>query len=300
MRKLKLVFFLMLISLNLFAQERAEQIRSILLDASAPQVLVTAHRGAWRFGPENSILSIEKAIEIGVDIIEIDIRKTADGHLVLMHDETVNRTTDGKGSIDAMTLEQLKNLRLKDHNNNFTDEKIPTLEDALVVAKGRILINLDKAETYYEDVLPLLKKTGTTRQIIMKGDRQINETVEYMAGLDKDIIYMPIVKLGGSGWRNMKKIVQLCEKSRCKVIELVYPSIWRSKLKKEQLVRLKELGVRIWYNTLWDSISGGYSDPKGSDGASVYDHHIDNFAGILQTDTPVILIDYLRSKNLKF
>ena len=73
-----------------------------------PGIRVVAHRGGALLGPpENTIPAIEKAIEVGADLIEIDIRQTSDGHLVLMHDATVNRTTNGSGPVSAMTLDEV-------------------------------------------------------------------------------------------------------------------------------------------------------------------------------------------------
>ncbi len=63
--------------------------------------------------PENTLPAIEKAIEIGADLIEIDIRQTSDGHLVLMHDQTVNRTTHGRGRVSDLTLDQILALEIK-------------------------------------------------------------------------------------------------------------------------------------------------------------------------------------------
>ena len=78
--------------------------------------LVVAHRGDWKNAPENSIQAIQNCILMGVDMVEIDVRKTKDGHLILMHDGTIDRTTTGTGKVSSMTLEVLKSLLLKDKN----------------------------------------------------------------------------------------------------------------------------------------------------------------------------------------
>jgi glycerophosphoryl diester phosphodiesterase len=79
-----------------------------------PGVRVVAHRGGALLGPpENTLPAIEKAIEVGADLIEVDIRQTSDGHLVLMHDETVNRTTNGRGRVDSLTLKEIRALEIK-------------------------------------------------------------------------------------------------------------------------------------------------------------------------------------------
>src|SRR5437867_13434882 len=74
------------------------------------KVLRIGHRGAAGYAPENTLLSIQRAIELGCDLVEVDVRRTQDGHLVLLHDERVDRTTNGKGAVAETTLERLRKL----------------------------------------------------------------------------------------------------------------------------------------------------------------------------------------------
>ena len=76
-----------------------------LKDSKNNQVIVVSHRGDWRNAPENSLQAIKNCIKMGVDMVEIDIRETKDGHLVLMHDKTIDRTTTGKGLVKEWTLD---------------------------------------------------------------------------------------------------------------------------------------------------------------------------------------------------
>jgi glycerophosphoryl diester phosphodiesterase len=94
-------------------------------------MLKIGHRGAAGHAPENTLAAIRKGIALGVDFVEIDVRCTADGALVVLHDSTVNRTTNGKGPIDRLSLRDVKTL---DAGNG---ESIPTLEEALRVLVGR-------------------------------------------------------------------------------------------------------------------------------------------------------------------
>lgn len=80
----------------------------------AAAVLVASHRGQWRSAPENSLGAIDQAIKDGAEIVEIDVRLTSDGVPVLMHDSTVDRTTDGRGQVADLSLAQIKNLRLQE------------------------------------------------------------------------------------------------------------------------------------------------------------------------------------------
>lgn len=95
------------------------------------------HRGAKGYSPENTLASFKKALELGVDVIELDVYLSKDNHLVIMHDKTVNRTTNGKGNIADKTLAELKKL---DAGNG---EKIPTLQEALDLINRKAYVNIE-------------------------------------------------------------------------------------------------------------------------------------------------------------
>ena len=101
------------------------------------RVLKIGHRGAAGHAPENTLAAIRKGIELGVDFVEIDVRCTADGILVALHDATVNRTTNGKGPIDRLTLRDVKAL---DAGNG---ECVPMLEEVLRVVSGQAGLMLE-------------------------------------------------------------------------------------------------------------------------------------------------------------
>jgi glycerophosphoryl diester phosphodiesterase len=94
------------------------------------RVLRIGHRGAAGHAPENTVAAIRKGIALGVDFVEIDVRRTSNGGLVVLHDETVNRTTNGKGRVDRLSLQEVKKF------NAGNGEHIPTLEEVLKVATG--------------------------------------------------------------------------------------------------------------------------------------------------------------------
>ena len=88
-------------------------------------MLRIGHRGAKAYAPENTLTSFKKAIEIGVDAIELDVRKTKDNKLVVIHDADIKRTTNGKGLVAELSLKEIKGFSAEG------GEKIPTLEEAL-------------------------------------------------------------------------------------------------------------------------------------------------------------------------
>ena len=148
--------------------QRSKTLVKELNDFKSKKVLVVSHRGDWRNAPENSLQAFKNCIDMGVDMIEIDLHKTKDGQLVLMHDNTINRTTDGKGKVSDYTLAELKKLHLRNGMGRVTFHQIPTLEEVLNLSKGKILINIDKGYDNFKDVYAMLEETGTTDSIVIK------------------------------------------------------------------------------------------------------------------------------------
>jgi glycerophosphoryl diester phosphodiesterase len=101
------------------------------------RILRIGHRGAAGHAPENTITAIRRGISLGVDFVELDVQRTRDGRLVVMHDKLVDRTTDGTGLVSEMTWDE---LQLLDAGNG---EGVPSLEDALAVANGRAGVILE-------------------------------------------------------------------------------------------------------------------------------------------------------------
>ena len=108
------------------------------------QVMIQAHRGASGYAPENTLPAFKMAVEMGADGIECDIHLTKDGHFVVCHDDTVNRTSNGEGSISQMTLAQIKTLDFgSKFDAKFAGTTAPTLEEMLEVVKPLKVINIE-------------------------------------------------------------------------------------------------------------------------------------------------------------
>lgn len=116
-------------------------------DPACTERLVSAHRIATPYAPENSITSLRAAILLGADMVETDLRITRDGRVVLLHDRELDRTATSTGNVDEMTLARLREIPLKvgDHlaGGDFACERIPTLEEALDLARGQIVMELE-------------------------------------------------------------------------------------------------------------------------------------------------------------
>lgn len=136
-----------------------------LLDCAreADATLVAVHRaGGFAPGiPENSLAGIRRAAELGAAFAEIDIRQTADGEYVLMHDATLDRTTTGEGDLNALTLTELRSLYLRDNGGRITVERIPTLMEALTLAReSGIYLELDLKEMDPEQAARIVQGAG--------------------------------------------------------------------------------------------------------------------------------------------
>lgn len=119
------------------------------------------HRGAAGHVLENTLGSIEKAIELGVDYVEIDLRLTRDGHVVILHDATVNRTTHSHGRIKDLTLAQVKRIKTKD------GQRVPTLEEALTLTDGRVGLMLElKIRGMAKAVTGIIERSGFSSPVI--------------------------------------------------------------------------------------------------------------------------------------
>lgn len=279
-----------------FLHDRTAEIRQRLFDRNGTEVLVASHRGDWRNYPENSLEGLESAIAMGVDIVELDIQRTKDGQLILMHDETLDRTTTGKGAIADTTLSYIRTLKLRNGCGIRTSQRVPTLEEALVAAKGKVLLNLDKAGRYFDEVMALLEKTGTTRQIVMKGSKKPSEVRKAFGSYLDKVIYMPIVNLDKKD--AMKAIDEFVGFMSPAAFELLFrkDSNTLPLTVKERLAG-KSL---IWYNTLWDTMAGGHDDDASlRDTDNGWGYLIDTLGcRVIQTDRPAMLLDYLKSRGL--
>ena len=259
-------------------------------------MIVVAHRADWRNYPENSLEAIQSAIDMGVDMLEIDVQRTKDGVLMLMHDHNLDRTTTGTGNIADTNWEDIAKLNLKDHQGNVTAYKVPKLEDALLMCKDRIMINLDKADRYFDEVFALLEKTGTTNLIVMKGGQPANEVKEKFGQYLEKVIYMPVVTINNP--ESEQAIYDFLNDLKPVAFELCWSNP-ESEVPAKMEKALKGRSL-IWYNTLWDWLCAGHNDDKAVDDPDgTWGYMIDTLgARILQTDRPQLMIEYLRSRNL--
>jgi glycerophosphoryl diester phosphodiesterase len=126
------------------------------------KVLIIAHRGASAYEPENTLRSVKRALELGADMVEVDVRASRDGHIVVMHDATVDRTTNGKGYVKDMTLRELKKL------NAGLGERVPTLQEVaeLISGKAQLVVEI-KVPRIEKKVLQIVKENELERDVLI-------------------------------------------------------------------------------------------------------------------------------------
>ncbi len=257
------------------------------------EIIVVAHRGDWRNAPENSLQAIQNCIDMGVDMVEIDVRETKDGHLVLMHDTTIDRTTTGKGLVENWTLDSLRMLKLRDGTGHETPHTIPTLKEALDLCKDKILVNLDKSYPIFDKCFQIVQLTGTLDQVIIKGNKTRKEVEnEFGKYLDK-VYFMPVIRFT----KDTDNIVEdYITNQKPVAFEFIIPNDTLGL--DSYFGEIRKKGVGVWVNSLWPRLSGGHDDEKAALDINTYQWYIDNNIDIIQTDRPQLLIDYLKTKGL--
>ncbi|MDV6333054.1 glycerophosphodiester phosphodiesterase family protein [Asticcacaulis sp. 201] len=280
--------------------------------------MVVAHRGCHNAAPqshleatpENSFEGLDHCVSLGVDMMELDVRRTKDGALVIMHDATVDRTTNGKGRLADMTLAQVKQLKLRQNfggsmSPTLTDQTVPTLDEILDYARGRILLNLDIKEEIYPEVIAAAEAKNMAPYVLVK--RVIADDVSPIvdqAPYDS-VPFMPIIGHWPAAPANfdVTRIAarQVASQHRLIGVEMVY-------LTPDEFAAIGKIThdakIRLWGNSLTSVgvISviglGGDTDALRISGQA-WGEMIEKGVNVIQTDEPGPLIDYLNRKNIK-
>lgn len=140
------------------AEARQDPAARAALPGVRHPIAVIAHRAGAGIAPENTLAAIRNAIRLGVDYVELDVRATRDGALVLMHDSTVDRTTNGTGAVRDLTLRQIRDLDAgTKFHPRYRRERVPLFEEALRLCRGRVHIYVDHKEAPTAEVLRAIR-----------------------------------------------------------------------------------------------------------------------------------------------
>lgn len=258
--------------------ERTNYVIDKIKARTEKEILVCAHRAYHKFVPENSIASIEQAIEAKIDIVEVDVNTTKDGILVLMHDNSIDRTTNGKGWISNFTFAELQQLFLT-KDGVVTTHKIPTLSEVLSVSKGKIILNLDIKRVDVAKLYQQLKVNKMQNEVFSYiWDK---EKIEKIVAIDSTYAVLPEVSNKAEMEYYLKNVTSKLQHFN------------DNSFTNENVTWAKTKGVQIFMNSLWeadvDFVNGN---------TEKIDKIINLKPAIIQTDHPKLVLEYLKSKNL--
>ncbi|MBB5109427.1 glycerophosphodiester phosphodiesterase family protein [Streptomyces spectabilis] len=271
------------------AAERAY--RDLLDHGAGAKVMTAAHRGQWRQAPENSLRAIRLAFAQGAEIVEVDVRLTRDGVPVLLHDATVGRTTDGTGRVADLTYAEVRALRLREglggRQAAVTGQRIPTLAEAMRVARTRGLVNLDKGWEARDAIWRVLEETGTVRNGLFKSRAPVSEVRSFLAG-HPGALYAHVVDD-----TNAASVEEFGDAPPL-VYEVLFATVEDAVADAAFLRRLRSAG-RIWMNSMADGLAARHTDEASLiDPARGWATLIGTYgASVLQTDNAEALETYL-------
>ena len=265
------------------ASKTATNIASTLSEfnnAASKTVLVAAHRGAHMGNFENSIESSLKSIALGVDIIEVDVKTTKDGHLVLMHDGSIDRTTTGTGKVEELTLAEIQSFKLKAPYGRISEETVPTFDEFLKVVTGKIMVDVDMKTDNVEGLVKAVTEFGNPDEVFYFDNDY--DQLDRIRVLNKSAQLMPRAY-------SLKMADSAVVKFAPKVVH-----IDTGFNTQDVGDMLKKNNSRIWINTLGEKDA----EIRYGSGESVVLDLIKHGANIIQTDEPEMLLELLRSKGL--
>ena len=259
--------------------------------------MIIAHRGDWRYAPENFLRGFANCIKSGFDAIEVDVRMTKDGVLVIMHDETVNRTTDGKGKVSDLTFEEIKKLHLKTPTNYVSDQTVPSFEEVLNLARGQILVYVDKWQAHKEAVLEMVHRYGMDRQILLAGPTNMESDAYKLVMQYPEVNYVPFLSCNGKN--DEGKFSKLKNDMQPIGYYIAFPSDKLSILKETK--SYSEYGHRLWVDTLLGKCcNGGRNDQLAlKDAEGSYGWLLDHGFTVFFTDDPHGVAKFLKSRNMR-
>lgn len=252
-------------------------------------VWVASHRADWKFAPENSLASLDNAIKFGVEIVETDVRETKDGEIVILHDPTVDRVTKSHGgAVAELTLAEIKELWLHDAVGQWTGEKIPTLREYMMRAKGKTRLYLDKAGQdggkLVPKILALAKECGTLEETVFVLDWTYEHAKDVFGEDLEKVIYCPVVE---DKIPDLEKYVdEWLAKGRPKAFQFRFASL--DDKAYTILPKVLKSGARAFVAATWASHTAGHDDRASLLGSpeNGWGWLIENGFSIIETNFP--------------
>lgn len=273
-------------------------------------LIVVAHRGCHeaaplhRLGttPENSSAALAQCVTIGADVMETDVRRSRDGHLVIMHDDRVDRTTDGTGKVADLSLAQLKALHLRQDEGGasapLTDQRVLTLDEMLALAKDRIILNLDVKDAIYGEVFDAVRRAGAQDRVIVKTFAGVASVpLASIAPYDR-VPFAPIPITADPNGADVPEIIDRQMRGSVKPLAVELPVLPLATL-PSVMARARAAGLPVWVNTLFKGfVTGMGGDPEARrDPAAVWGRLADMGVRLIQTDAVEALVRYRATRE---
>jgi len=304
MMKMRIAALAVVMAGSIFGATRTEAIREKLVSGDRNYVFVAMHRGDWRNFPENSKGAILSSIRLGADIVELDVQMTKDGRFILNHDNTLNRTTTGKGKVCALTLEEIKQFKMRDKDGKPTDYDVLTLEEALELTRGKILVNIDKFTKHPKEILDAVAAVGALKEVLVKSTHEPDDARRFFGAYWKavesgELLYMPVIQFC---WKQHDKAAHdlplwIAEEPRKASMYEVCADAPEHAAAFGDVLKAKG-APRLWVNTMWDNLDAGHGDKRALlDADGNWGWVLEQGATMIQTDYAAELIVYLMQKG---
>ncbi|KOF17152.1 glycerophosphodiester phosphodiesterase [Ensifer adhaerens] len=260
---------------------------------------IVAHRGIWRDAPENSLLAIQRAIDARYEVVEIDIRRNADGGLFLLHDETLERMAGLDAEPEHLSSRQLSGLSLRNRDggaqNAFTTEKLPRLAEVFELTRDRIFLHLDvKEREVIPDVIACAKAMGVEGQVDFWASLKSEKDLAWIREMIEphDILFMAKTRLNVPDAATQLALLSELAPTVCE--------IYFDNLKQLSALDgpLLESGMALWVNTLDCVACAGFTDTAAlADPDAVWGRLIDAGISVIQTDEAAALKSSLAARR---
>lgn len=269
-----------------------------LADPASKHVIVVAHRGCWQSRPENSLAGLNACVQLGVDAVELDVRHTRDGVAVIVHDETVDRTTNGHGHVADLSWAEIAKLQLRAGHGGpdapLTRERVPTLDQYLAAAKDRIMIVFDVKDGSQRSTFATIQRAQMADQAIFF--YECNDTVlaEAIAPFRDKVTTFPII-FGKDG--PLAPAAMRCGSNPAGWAHVKWNDAnWLRSVSDAQ----RQNPVRLWTATMLAEDNAGFDDLRAlSDPDAVWGAQIAAGAGMIMTNQPAALMTYLDRQGRK-
>lgn len=255
-----------------------------------------AHRGMWGPAPENSLSAIQNCIDEGIYLIELDFQKTKDGHLVLLHDRSVDRMTNGTGEVSSFDLVNLQSLSLKEGiggpHARLTDEKIPTFLEALSLMKGKAMINADKSWDFRHKIFEIMAEADAFHEVLLKSREPVGKVLEFFQTHKRMLHYMHLIDDS-----NLSQLDELLANCPLSAIEVLFHSEYDQAISKETVRKIRTR-TNVWCNALDDGANAGHDDSMSLlDPDQGWGWLLERGVNIIQTDYAAKVTEYFAMRQ---